>query len=656
MEFGKSNWRNFEQGIQKEWLLTNGIGGFSSSTIIGANTRRYHGLLVAALKPPVRRHLILSKVDESIAIDGQIYNLYSSKTPEHIMMGYLHLQRVIVDPIPTFVYSIGDVYLEKTVCMVYGENTTIVFYHVKNGQSSAKLRLTPLVNFRDYHHNSSRQYMHFTCQKRKQSVVVNPSGTNVNIGIYCSEGIFTEACNSYYMNMEYPVERERGLPPLEDHYIPGYFDICIKPWQDICITITATVENNIVLRDGLEVIDSERARLNELADMSGYRDDLARRLVLASDAFIVRRESTGSKTVIAGYPWFTDWGRDAMIAFTGITLSTRRFDDARDILHTFAKHIRDGLIPNVFPDEGGEPAYNTVDAPLWYFEAVNKFLNYTADYLFVYSNLFDALKQIIGCYINGTHYNIKMDEDFLITSGDEGTQLTWMDAKVGGWVVTPRHGKAVEVNALWYNALKVMERLSKASEDDDKIYGNLAQKVKDSFADSFWNDEKQCLYDVITGDFKDSKVRPNQILAVSLSYPVMEGSKAKMVVNRVWKELYASYGLRSLSPLEREYRGGYFGNQYERDGAYHQGTVWAWLIGHFITGFMKVNGYTESARQTALRFIKPFKDHLHDACVGYISEIFDGDEPHIPRGCFAQAWSVGEILRAYTEDILDKRI
>ncbi|MEN2774899.1 amylo-alpha-1,6-glucosidase [Acetivibrio clariflavus] len=657
MRFGKSSWRTFEQGIQKEWLLTNGIGGFANSTIVGVNTRRYHGLLIASLKPPVSRHLILSKIDESITIGDESFDLFSYEVPGFIMKGYHYMEGFEREPLPKFIFRVGDVYIEKTVSMVYGENTVAVVYYVRNGEESINLRLTPLVNFRDYHHCSRKENLNFyKSVAGKDSVILRPQNYDIDITLFCSEGEFKPMDYCWFYNMDYSIERERGMASTEDHYIPGYFDINIKPNEEKYITVIATVEKELKLKDGLKIIGNEIERLEALVKKAGYDDELSKILVRSADSFIVHRESTNAKTIIAGYPWFTDWGRDTMIALPGITLVTKRFDDAKDILYTFSRYVKDGLIPNMFPDEGNEPSYNTVDAPLWYFEAVNKYISYTKDYDFVKDNIYDGLKQIIDYYKKGTKFDIRMDDDFLITAGNEHTQLTWMDAKVGDWVVTPRHGKAVEINALWYNALRIMAELSERYGDSSKSYIELAQKVKESFENKFWNSEKECLYDCLTPNYKDDKVRPNQILAVSLSYPVIEGEMAKKVVNKVYKELYTANGLRSLSPKCREYVGIYIGDQYRRDGAYHQGTVWTWPLGHFITAYLRVNNYSDKSKKDAMSFIEAIKDHLKDACIGSISEIFDGDEPLIPRGCYAQAWSVAEILRAYIEEDLNKGI
>lgn len=651
LEFGRDNWRTFEQGIQREWLLTNGIGGFASSTIIGANTRRYHGLLIAALRPPVERHLILSKVDESVITGGRSYDLYSSRTPDFTAKGYIYLQRAMFDSVPTFIYSVGDMFIEKKICMVYGENTVCLVYHVLNGAHRAIIRLTPLINFRDYHHTSSKKHLGFYTEVRKDCIVVKPEYFNKEIKVYCSAGVFTKLEDCYFLNMYYPVERERGLDFTEDHFIPGYFDVAVDPGEETQITLIATVEDEIKNKEGPMLIEQEEERKAKLVEMSGLRDDFACRLVRAADDFIVYRQSTNSRTIIAGYPWFTDWGRDALISLPGLTLVTGRYEDAKAILLTFSKYVKDGLIPNVFPDYGTDPSYNSVDATLWYFEAVWKYLKYTDDFSFIYENVYDVLINSIESMIRGTMYDIKADRDGLLSAGNENTQLTWMDAKVGGFVVTPRHGKAVEINALWYNALMIVSELAGKKGGDASSYTLLAEKVRETFLSKFWNENEQCLYDVISSS-KDNRMRPNQILAVSLSHPVVEGEKAKKIVDRVFESLYTDMGLRTLSRDSEEYRGIYTGDQYSRDTAYHQGTVWPWIFGHFISAFMKVYGNDSYSKRKVKMLLKPFEDHLRDGCIGSISEIFDGDEPYMPRGCFAQAWSVAEILRAYVENVL----
>ncbi|MBC7911654.1 MAG: glycogen debranching protein, partial [Pyrinomonadaceae bacterium] len=376
-----------------------------------------------------------------------------------------------------------------------------------------------------------------------------------------------------------------------------------------------------------------------------------RELTLAADQFIVARGS--QKTVIAGYHWFSDWGRDTMIALPGLALVTGRAEVARSILLEFARHVDKGMLPNRFPDAGVEPEYNTVDATLWFFEAVRALLDDTHDEKFVRDNLYDVLAEIIDWHVRGTRYGIRVDTDGLLAAGEEGVQLTWMDAKVGEWVVTPRRGKPVEIQALWYNALRVMEQLAHQFQDETRtgFYGEIAARARASFNQKFWHEEQGCLYDVIDGERRDASIRPNQIFAVSLPHTMLSKERARGVVCVVERDLLTPYGLRSLAQSDPQYRGRYAGDALSRDGAYHQGAVWAWLLGPFIKAYLKVHSEDTAAREKARAWLSPFQKHLSEAGLGQVSEIFDGDAPHAPRGCIAQAWSVAEILRAAVEDV-----
>lgn len=699
MLFGKSYWKNQDQAISREWLLSNGIGGFSGSTIIGMNARRYHGLLIASLNPPVERYLVLSGISESIRLydspkpdqgkksgkgfaskkktsaetnhEGETacvagdsvcapeeYFLHAFRTPGFQAHGEHFLEAFRYDFIPEYHYRIGMLTMTKRICLRYGKNQVAVVYHIRNHpQKRAVLRLTPLVNFRNYHYLSSHQNMTFSTVLDYRAMVITPWDRNRRIYLDCTGGIPTLQEHCYFYSMDYPYEHERGLNATEDHYIPGYYEIELMPGEEKIITFVASVDDRIESLDGEAMIEEEIARQKALLNTGKESDNsegdpFLNQLLLASDRFIVHRKSTGAKTIIAGYPWFTDWGRDTMIAMPGLTLATGRFEDAREILYTFARYEKDGLIPNVFPDGDGEPAYNTVDAALWYFEAVYQYLRYTGDLDFVKEQLLPVLERICQGYRMGTAFGIRMDKDSLITAGNEETQLTWMDAKVGSWVVTPRHGKAVEINALWYNALMIMAELTGRTGGDGSEYIKLADKVKKSFVKTFWNEKTGCLYDVVNEQGCDEKIRPNQILAISLSYPVLDKVRAKSVVDMVHDRLYTALGLRTLAKGDPDYRGIYMGDQYMRDGAYHQGTVWTWPLGRFITAYARVYGEDPRLKEQLEAFFLPFRDHLRDACIGSISEIFDGDEPLLPRGCCAQAWSVSEILRAYVEDYL----
>lgn len=702
MFFGKSYWKTQEQAIQREWLLTNGIGGFAGGTIIGMNARRYHGLLVASFMPPVERYLVLSAISESVhlyqAEDGSVleaaaqkaqmlqsqapdrsnpnmktggepckaevnqclqeFYLHSFRTPDFQAHGEHFLEGFHYEFIPEFHYRIGRMTLTKRICLCYGKNQTAIVYRVKNQtDKKAVIRLTPLVNYRNYHYLSSHRDMTFTAELNGSSMQITSFDKTRKIYLDCTGGkpVLLNSC--YFYNMDYPYEHERGLNGAEDHFIPGYYEIALKPGEERTITMVCSAGEKIDTLDGEAMIAQEISRQKALlakgrSDFGSEKNSFLDQLLLAADKFIVHRKSTHAKTVIAGYPWFTDWGRDTMIAMPGLTLATGRFEDARDILLTFARYEKDGLIPNVFPDGDGEPAYNTVDAALWYFEAVYSYLQYTKDIQFVQEHLLPVLERIIQGYKKGTAFQIGMQKDSLIAAGNEDTQLTWMDAKAGSWVVTPRHGKAVEINALWYNALRGMAEISNWCGGDSSTYLKLAEKVKKSFVKVFWNEKANCMFDAVNEQGPDEKIRPNQIIAVSLSFPVLDGEKAKSVVDTVHQLLYTALGLRTLNRGDPQYRGIYLGDQFARDGAYHQGTVWTWPLGRFITAYARVYRNVPELKKQLEAFFLPFQDHLRDACVGSISEIFDGDEPLLPRGCCAQAWSVSEILRAYVEDYL----
>ena len=469
----------------------------------------------------------------------------------------------------------------------------------------------------------------------------------------------------YDENMQYQTEVDNEVDGLDSHYTP--YDIVFPVpahgsmhFSLICSVAAETRDFPHIsfYADTARLLaDTKLQYLNGLLVQAGYgQDEFANTLVMAADQFLANRASTGLKTVLAGLPWFTDWGRDTMIAFSGLTLATRRFQEAREILVTFAKYIRHGLVPNMFPDDGQEPLYNTVDASLWYFYAVDQYLRYTgdsSDYLFVERELYPALQEIIHAYQNGTDFSIYMEEDGLIHAGSGLDQVTWMDVRVGDWVATPRHGKPVEINALWYNALMVMSELAEQYHDDATPYRDLASTVRKSFLEEFWNEADQCLYDVVDGDTKDASIRPNQIYAVSLPHSMLGEEQAAKVVETVQTKLVAGPGIRSLSPDHKDYHPIYLGALQKRDEAYHQGTAWGFLMGGFISAYVKVHGHTPEAKKQALAFLEPVREHLYEGCIGSISEIFDGDSPHTCRGCYAQAWSVGEVLRCYVEDILD---
>ncbi|MCI0388041.1 MAG: amylo-alpha-1,6-glucosidase [Acidobacteria bacterium] len=644
---------NLEAASQREWLETNGLGGFASSTVAGLNTRRYHGLLVAATQPPVGRMVLLSKLEETLIIDGRRYDLSANQYPGAVHpQGYQYLKEFRLDPFPIFTYEVEGLEIEKSVFMIHGENSTVIQYEVRTTKTNLpddlRLEVHPLIAFRDYHsttHENGAINPQIDSEDGRASVTPYQGAPTLHLAHNAAELVVT---GYWYRNFEYWVERDRGLDFKEDLFNPYILKFDVRNKAQAAI-IASTGRDEIS-----RVAMYRRAEIQRRANIIGAlpcENELVSTLVAAADQYIVSRGE--QKTIIAGYHWFGDWGRDTMIALPGLTLTTGRFDVAKSILLEFAQFVDRGMLPNRFPDAGEQPEYNTVDATLWYFESVRSFLQYTVDYNFVRANLYHLLTDIIDWHERGTRYGIRVDEDGLLHSGEPGVQLTWMDAKVGDWVVTPRNGKAVEIQALWYNALRVMEELGNEFGDEagEKRYGQMAKSAKQSFNRLFWNEEAGCLFDVVDSETRDGSIRPNQILATSLQHTMLTIEKAKQVVAIVERELLTPYGLRSLAPGDAQYRGRYAGGPAERDGVYHQGTVWAWLMGPFITAYLKVNGSSEKAREQASQWLEAFNGHLNDAGLGQVSEVFDGDQPYHPGGCIAQAWSVAELLRAAAEDV-----
>ena len=635
-----------------EWLETNGLGGFGSSTITGLNTRRYHGLLVVATKPPVGRMVLLSKFEETVVIHGQPFDLSANRYPGALHpQGFRHLAEFRLDPFPVFAYEANGLILEKSVFMIQAENSVVVQYQLTQTPKTAgkiELFIRPLIAFRDYHNlTHENSALSRTVESKPGLAAVAPyAGLPVLYLAHNAQELQTSG--NWYRTFEYEAERERGLDHQEDLFNPLVlrFDLSSSNTASV---IASTEPHDV--GDVDKYLAAEILRRQVLIDHSPVADDFARTLSVAADQYLVVRGDL--KTVIAGYHWFSDWGRDTMISLPGLTLVTGKFDIARSLLREFAHNVSQGMVPNRFPDVGEQPEYNTVDATLWFFEAARAYLAYTGDLDFIRSELYSVFRNIISWHVRGTRYGIKVDASGLLNSGADGVQLTWMDAKVGDWVVTPRRGKAVEIQALWYNALRIMESLAHSLEDAaaQNLYGTMATLAQWSFNRLFWNENAECLYDVVNGGPPDASIRPNQIFAVSLPYTMLSPEKANSVVAKVQEVLLTPYGLRTLAPGDPQYKGRYTGDQTSRDGAYHQGTVWAWLLGPFLTAYIKVNGNSAAARDQAAEWLKHIERHLSDAGLGHVSEIFEGEAPHRPVGCIAQAWSVAEILRTYVEDV-----
>jgi predicted glycogen debranching enzyme len=639
--------RNLEIAGRREWLETNGIGGFASSTIAGLNTPRYHGLLVAATKPPVGRMVLLSKMEETLVIGGRRFELSCNRYPGVVHpQGHLLLKEFRQDPFPTFVYEADGWELEKSVFMPDGENTTVIQYEFRgSARSGCTLEVRPLIAFRDYHSTTHENgAIDPSLVLEPGRVIVAPYRGCPDLCLAHSEGdVHPEG--GWYRNFEYTLEQDRGLDYREDLFNPLVltFDLDSNPQP----ALVASMERHSVEAAG-RLRASEMARRNDIR--AAGSEPLMERLLCAADQFIVRRGD--DHTVIAGYHWFSDWGRDTMIALPGLALATGRYDAARGILLAFAASVDRGMLPNRFPDAGETPEYNTADATLWYFEAVRALAAYTDDYEFIRTRLYTVLVDILSWHERGTRYGIRMDSDGLLAAGEPGVQLTWMDAKIGDWVVTPRHGKPVEIQALWYNALRTMADLARRFDQttDAARYTLMADRLQASFGDLFWNDSTGCLYDVVDGNQRDARIRPNQLFAVSLFHALVAGERARGIVATVERQLLTPYGLRSLAPSDPDYRGRFEGGPASRDSAYHQGTVWPWLMGPFLTAYLKVNRRSAIARRQALEWLEELRRYTEEEGLGQIPEVFDGDAPHRGGGCLAQAWSVAEVLRVLVED------
>jgi predicted glycogen debranching enzyme len=657
IEFGREMGGELSTAEAREWLVTNGIGGYASGTVAGVLTRRYHGLLVAALKPPLGRTLLLTKLDETVLYNDQRYPLYTNRWVSGTVepQGYRQIERFRLEGmVPVWQFACADALLEKRVWMQQGSNTTYVQYTLLRGTQPLNLSLKALVNYRDHHGDTRADVWTMDVERIENGLCITafPGATPFYL---FSNADSTSAAHDWYKGFDLAIEWYRGLNDREDHLHAANFETTLHPGESL--TFVASTEPNPSL-NGTEALNTKHVHEQRLLSLwsANYSPienptpDWINHLVLAADQFIVDRPTADEpkgKTVMAGYHWFGDWGRDTMISLPGLTLATGRPEIARSILRTFAQYIDQGMLPNRFPDTGEIPEYNTVDATLWYFEAIHAYYVATSDEKLL-QELFPVLADIIDWHRRGTRYNIHLDaSDGLLSAGETGVQLTWMDAKVGDWVVTPRIGKPIEINALWYNALRIMETFAQRLGQPFEDYGAIAHQTQLSFS-RFWNPTLGYCYDVIDGpEGDDDALRPNQLFAVILpkttSAPLLNSAQQRGVVDVCAQNLLTSHGLRSLSPDHAQYQGRYGGNALQRDGAYHQGTVWGWLMGPFVQAHLHVYGNPIQARQ----FLAPMANHLMAHGMGSLSEIFDGDAPMKPRGCIAQAWSVAEVLNAW---------
>ena len=651
-----------DKALEKEWIITNGIGGFASSTIIGANTRKYHGLLVSPIIPPARRRLILSKLDESIEVGGKKYELFTNIGKNYISQGYKYQESFKKEILPTFEYKVEDVVITKTICMEHFKNTVGVYYKIKNGAKHSKLILAPVMNFRNAHGiNKDHQFKLKQQMKNKKLEVEIDDGNPIYITI--NDGNYIEHKDDIFYNMFYIEEEKRGFEPEENHVVPGRYEIEIDPNEEKEISFICSTEENIEELDARALILKETIRMTKIFNKSGLlgsdKDELIKTFLIATDNFIIKRPLFNTYSAIAGYPWFLDWMRDTLISFEGLFLVTKRFDNAKKVLQHCIRDIKYGLIPNTYSEDDYRPLYNSVDASLLFFEQVKKYLEYTNDYQFVMQDIYPKMENIIENYAKGIdldNNNIYMDTDGLIVSGTENTQNTWMDAKYAGIAVTPRNGKAVEINAMWYNALKIMQELAISNNETDKAkkYEKMATKCKKSYQNQFYNKRRKCLYDVLG----DSKIRPNQLFALSLTYPVLDATseEARNMFETVTKKLLNNYGLKSLAKGEENYVEVYEGDGCRRDFSYHQGITWTWLLGPYYNALKRLATssktkkdkakYEEQLKEFVDNVTKTFSKEINErGCVGSIAEIYDSKRPYAPKGAFAQAWSVAEVFR-----------
>jgi predicted glycogen debranching enzyme len=651
IELGRDLCSNLALSSRREWLVTNGIGGYASGTVSGVPTRRYHGLLVAALKPPLGRTLLVSKLEEWAEYRGRLFPLGANRWASGAVepQGFLLLDRFHLEgTTPVWTYALADAILTKRIWMEPGTNTTYVRYDLPRAGDPVTLELAAMVNYRDYHGNTRAGEWTMAVDTVPHGVRVTAFSGARPFFLLCGSAVIYPS-HDWYRDYFHTEEARRGLDPVEDHLRAATFRATLSLGESLTLAFSTEQPPDM---DGEAVLGRRRAYEEELVSQAKPlwepeepQWDSIRQLVLTADQFIVRRVVEGEPdgmSVIAGYHWFGDWGRDTMIALPGLTVPTGRTGDAATILRTFSRFVDRGMLPNRFPDAGESPEYNTADATLWYFEAIRACHEATGDDSLL-RDLYPVLREILDRHVRGTRYGIRLDpEDGLLFAGEPGVQLTWMDAKVGDWVVTPRIGKPVEINALWYNAIRSMAAFARRLGEEDSAYEALAEKILRGFGRFFRDDLERCL-DVLDGpEGDDASMRPNQILAVSLAHSPLPEARRRAVVDACARDLLTPLGLRSLSPWDSRYAGRYGGDTSRRDGAYHQGTVWPWLIGPFVTAHLRV--YRD--RETARSFLLPLLRHLGDHGLGSICEIADADPPFTPRGCIAQAWSVAEVLRA----------
>lgn len=650
MKIDKEGCRNLDRALGFEWLETNGRGGFASGTVAGANTRRYHALLLTARKPPSERIVLVNHLEEWLDIDGQTIPLSTNLYPGAVHpSGYKRCIEFSTDPWPTWIFDCNGITIQREILSIHGRDIVVARWKLVGKKSlRALLKVRPKLTGRDYHgtHHENGS-LSTEAQVGSGMVLWQPYSDLPPVRTFHSGGYRHEP--DWYRHIQFPIERQRGLDAEEDWWSPGEFTFDLESGSAKTLALTSETIDRL---DVAALAKQEKSRRDTVRQAAPVADSLAGELWRAADMYISERGM--QHTVIAGYPWFTDWGRDTFISLSGLCLVTGRLDIAWQVIASFAALVSEGMVPNRFPDAGEQPEYNTIDASLWFIHAIGRYLAASRDEVRVRETAWPAVKQILDGYRRGTRYGISMDEDGLIMGGVSGAQLTWMDAKVGDWVVTPRHGKPVEIQALWVRALEVGETLARGfGEADyaDRCRSDRSKAIA-SFRKRFWHKQGGYLYDVIDGpEGNDASLRPNQLYAISLVDELVPHDRAQQILRLVKEQLLTPVGLRTLSPTDSRYRARYEGGVLERDSAYHQGTVWPFLLGSFVTAWIKVYGKNATVLKQARSFLDGIDTHVKEACLGQVSEIFDAEAPHAPRGCYAQAWSVAEPLRALIEDL-----
>ncbi len=634
--FDQEFFQTYNQGLDREWLLTNGLGGYSSLSLIGAPTNRYHALFVASLCSPVKRKTVLSHIVETVKYNNHKFQLTCFQNEQKCFDNTDILKEVHIGSTVTYVYQIDDLSIKKIIHMPQHKSAICVQYCLVAGKHKMSFDLHPFINYRTHHditHDNSPQF--FTTPYKNRCLIIPDVDKQVQIYLRSSHGYFTK--DEKYETLKLPIEEMRCQTSTVTNYSPCHLSIDIEPYQELILEFTCELGQQS-LPDMKTLIDADTIRLQSLYK---GKNDIIAQLIQTADQFIVQRDHPHGLSVIAGYPWFSDWGRDTLIAFKGLFLRTQRYVEAREILLLYSKSILNGLVVNTYQEEDNVPIYNTVDASLWLINAAYEYAQFTNDYEFIFQNIYDQLKSIILWYIKGTSFDIHMCDDFLLHAGSKQDQITWMDVRLDGIAITPRHGKPVEINALWYNSLKIMEDFACRYGEDESKYSLLSKRCAKSFRKKFFYKEGGYLYDVV--DPYDTSIRPNQYYALSLPFSAISKKQSQIIFETIEQDLYTPKGIRTLSPRDKNYIGQQRGNQKQRDLAYHQGCTWSHLIGPYIRSYLRIyNNKTE-----ALLKIQPLINSLYDGCINGVSEIFEGDYPHMPRGAINQAWSVAELLDVY---------